>query len=189
MYDVQREQYPTVIRELIRHENDVTNHRIMWLLVGQGFLANAYVLVKNEGTSTHSILSLLGMLVSLSAFMMLYRSYQARGYLLCLGQQAKQGTLQEEYLPLIGYPRNRIKDWSRNVWVCPWFRQFRDLLEPWLLLPYLFTSMWMSSVLHAESLPPGVSLILGVIVSAAILSMACIALVWSQSKDYESTEG
>ena len=34
MYDVRPEQYTTVIREMIRHENDVTNHRIMWLLVG-----------------------------------------------------------------------------------------------------------------------------------------------------------
>jgi len=29
MYDVRQEQYATVIREMIRHENDVTNHRIM----------------------------------------------------------------------------------------------------------------------------------------------------------------
>jgi hypothetical protein len=40
MYDVRQDQYPTVIREMIRHENDVTNHRIMWLLVGQEFIAN-----------------------------------------------------------------------------------------------------------------------------------------------------
>lgn len=39
VYDVRPEQYPTVIREMIRHENDLTNHRIMWLLVGQGFIA------------------------------------------------------------------------------------------------------------------------------------------------------
>ena len=43
MYDVGPEQYATVIRELIRHENDVTNHRIMWLLIVQGLLLNAYV--------------------------------------------------------------------------------------------------------------------------------------------------
>ena len=36
MYEVLIQQYTTVIREMIRHENDVTNHRIMWLLVGQG---------------------------------------------------------------------------------------------------------------------------------------------------------
>jgi len=43
MYEVRQEQYTTVIREMTRHENDVTNHRIMWLLIGQGFIANAYV--------------------------------------------------------------------------------------------------------------------------------------------------
>jgi hypothetical protein len=42
MYDVRPEQYATVIRALIRHENDMTNHRIMWLLVMQGLLVNAY---------------------------------------------------------------------------------------------------------------------------------------------------
>jgi hypothetical protein len=29
MYDVRPEQYATVIREMIRHEDDVTNHRLM----------------------------------------------------------------------------------------------------------------------------------------------------------------
>ena len=28
IYDFRPEQYPTVIREMIRHENDATNHRI-----------------------------------------------------------------------------------------------------------------------------------------------------------------
>ena len=43
MHDVEPRLYPTVIREMIRHENDVTNHRIMWLLIGQGLIANACV--------------------------------------------------------------------------------------------------------------------------------------------------
>ena len=38
MHDVRPEQYPTVMREMIRHENDVTNHRLMWLLIVQGLL-------------------------------------------------------------------------------------------------------------------------------------------------------
>jgi hypothetical protein len=135
MFDVQKEQYPTIIREMIRHENDVTNHRIMWLLVGQGFIANAYVSVKNEGSSKFLMLAIVGILVSFSAFVMLYQSYQARGYLQFLGLQAKDGTLQEKQLPLMGWPRTRIKGWWRSVWVCPWIRQTRDLLEPWLLLP------------------------------------------------------
>jgi hypothetical protein len=102
MYDVRPDQYPTVIREMIRHENDVTNHRIMWLLIGQEFIANAYVSVKSDLASANLLLGLAGMLISLSAFVMLYQSYQARGYLQFLGQQAKQGTLREEHLPLMG---------------------------------------------------------------------------------------
>jgi len=81
MYDVRPEQYTTVIREMIRHENDVTNHRIMWLLIGQGFLANAFVGAERSSASGLLMLSLAGILVTLSAFLMLYKSYQARGYL------------------------------------------------------------------------------------------------------------
>jgi len=93
MCNVRKEQYPTVIREMIRHEIDVTHHRSMWLLVGQGFIANAYCSANGEGLLTHFMLSLVGLLVSLSALVMLYQSYRARGYLRFLGQQAKQGTL------------------------------------------------------------------------------------------------
>jgi hypothetical protein len=188
MYDVQQEQYPTVIREMIRHENDVTNHRIMWLLIGEGFIANAYVAAKIASVSTYSMLSVVGTLLALSAFVMLYRSYQARGYLQFLGRLAKQGTLQEDHLPLVGWPRNRISGCWKNVWICPWFKQTRDLFEPWLLLPYIFTSMWMMVMLRARSgLNTTIVLILGVILSALILSVSGIALVWSQSKDDERT--
>ncbi len=36
LHDVQPCVYATVIRDLNRHENDVTSHRIIWLLVFQG---------------------------------------------------------------------------------------------------------------------------------------------------------
>jgi hypothetical protein len=184
MNDVRQDQYPTVIREMIRHENDVTNHRIMWLLVGQGFVVNAYVSVKNAITPTHSVLSVVGILIALSAFVMLYKSYEARGYLQFLGLHAKDGTLREEDLPLTGWPRNRIQGWWKSVWAFPWFRGNRDLLEPWLVLPFLFTSMWMSALLHTQSgLNIGIALIAGVILSAVLLAASCIVLVWSQSKD------
>jgi len=184
MNDVRQDQYPTVIREMIRHENDVTNHRIMWLLVGQGFVINAYISAKNDVAPTHAVLSLVGILVSLSAFVMLYQSYEAQGYLQFLGLQAKEGTLREEYLPLTGWPKNRIEDWWKSVWVFKWFRQSRDLVEPWLLLPFLFSSLWMAALLHSESsLHIGATLTLGVILSAVILSTSCLVLVRSQSKD------
>jgi hypothetical protein len=92
MYDVPREQYASVIRELIRHENDVTNHRIMWLLVMQGLLVNAYVGVREDAEAANG-LAVAGILVTLSAFVMLYKSYQARGYLHFLGSEAKRGEI------------------------------------------------------------------------------------------------
>ncbi len=189
MYDVRQEQYTTVIREMIRHENDVTNHRIMWLLIGQGFFANAFVVSGLQSGPPAFMLPLAGILITLSAFLMLYKSYQARGYLEFLGKQAKQGTLQEEHLPLVGWPRERIKGWWRNVWVCPWFKQPGDMLEPWLFLPSLFMFMWLGVLLHRQTrLDFAVNLMLAAILAAVILSGCCILLVWSQGKEEERTE-
>lgn len=190
LYDVRQEKYPTVIREMIRHENDLTNHRIMWLLVGQGLIANAWVSVKSNAASANWLLELAGILLALSAFVILYQSYQAREYLRFLGQQAKQGTLREEQLPLVGWPSTRIKAWRRHFWVCPWLRRALDLTEVWVLLPFLFTAMWMTALLQTRSrLNAEVALTLGVILSSVMLSMCCIGLVWSQGNDEECTDG
>jgi len=182
--DVRKDQYPTVIREMIRHEDDVTNHRIMWLLVGQGFLANAFVVVKNQGSSEYLMLCFLGIVVALSAFVTLYQSYQARGYLQFLGLHAKTGILREEDLPLTGWPENRLKGWQRNIWILLGVRKTRDLFEPWLTLPFLFTCMWTMSVLHAHkvrSIP--VDAALGIIISGLILFSVCGVLFWTESKN------
>ena len=184
IYDVRPEMYPTVIREMIRHENDVTNHRIMWLLIGQGFIANAFVTADSAGHSADLMLSFVGILVTLSAFVMLYTSYRARGYLQFLGQHAKQGTLPKQHLPLMGWPRKRIKGWWRDVWACPWIGQAGDLLEPWLFLPCIFMFMWVMALLQQwTTLDPAVNLILAAILTAVIFSGYCIVLVWAQGRD------
>ena len=179
MYDVPKEHYATVIREMIRHENDLTNHRTMWLLVVQGLLANAYVAARGGGEPVILMLSLVGILVTLSAFVMLYKSYQARGYLHFLGQQAKQGRLQEEYLPLDGWPKKRIKGWWRDVWVCPWLSKIGDALEPWLFLPGLLMSMWLFVLLEQQTtLHKAIVLGLAAILVTLILSSFCMLWVW-----------
>jgi hypothetical protein len=94
MNDVPQEQYTTVIRAMIMHEDDVTNHRLMWLLIVQGLLVNAAV---KGDTLAVVMLLFVGILVALSAFVLLYESYQARGYLHFLGQEVKRGQLLEEY--------------------------------------------------------------------------------------------
>jgi hypothetical protein len=190
MYDVRPEQYTTVIREMIRHENDVTNHRIMWLLIGQGFIANAFVKAEGStGQTTELMLPLVGITVTLSAFVMLYKSYQARGYLQFLGQQAKLGGLPEQHLPLIGWPSKRIKGWQQHVWVSLWIGQAGDLLEPWLFLPSLFMFMWVTALLQKQTtLGPATNLILDAILTAAIFSLYCVVLVWAQGKDEVTAE-
>src|SRR6516165_263710 len=125
------------IREMIRHENDVTNHRIMWLLIGQGLIANAYVGAGGAQPQFVCTMSLVGILVSFSAFVILYKSYQARGYLQFLGEEAKQGTLAENLLPLAGWPSKRIRGWRGKIWICPWLGRISDLLEPYWFPPAL----------------------------------------------------
>jgi hypothetical protein len=89
-----------------------------------------------------------GILVTLSAFVMLYRSYQARGYLNFLGAEAERGKSQEEYLRLDGWPKKRIKGWRREVCMCPWLERAGDVLEPYLFLPGLLVSSWMLLLLQ-----------------------------------------
>ncbi|MGD1075872.1 MAG: hypothetical protein ABR903_07315 [Thermodesulfovibrionales bacterium] len=166
IYNIRQEQYTTVIREMIRHENDVTNHRIMWLLIGEGFIANAFVVAWRGSASAVFMLSFAGILVTLSAFLMLYKSYQARGYLEFLGKQAKQGTLHEEHLPLV-VAEKKDQRLVEGRLVCPWFRQAGDLLEPWLFLPSLFMFMWLIALLQRRtSLDLAVNLMLAVILAA-----------------------
>ena len=72
----------------------------------------------------------------------------------------------------------------------PWLRRTLDLFEPWLILPFLFTTMWMIVVLRARSgLNTAVVAILGLILAAILLSGLCIVIVWSQSKEDENIEG
>ncbi len=181
LHDVRPEQYATVIRELIRHENDVTNHRIMWLLIVQGLLANAYVSVRQD-PHTAAGMEVAGILVTVSAFVMLYKSYHARGYLHFLGQLAKRGELQEAFLAIDGWPKNRIQDWRKTRWTCRWIQQPGDLLEPYLFLPSLIVSGWMFLLVRRWiSLPMPLEVLLGVSLAALILFAFCV--LWVRSQD------
>jgi hypothetical protein len=178
MHDVRPEEYARVIRDLIWRENDVTNHRLMWLLVVQGLLANAFasrqILIAGIGIATG------GILVALSAFVMLYKSYQARAYLRFVGAKAKQGRLPEEHLPIDGWPRKRIRDWRRPLWVCPWLERAGDVLEPYLFLPGLIIFLWVVVVLRlfGQSLETCVGV--GLCLTPVTLFIFCVFWVWSE---------
>ncbi len=187
MRDVEPHLYKSVIREMIRHENDVTNHRIMWLLIGQGLIANAYVGAgSQERESVVAVLASVGILVTLSAFIILYKSYQARGYLQFLGREAQQGTLRPEDIPLMGWPRRRIKGWRKQVWSCPWLAEPSELLEPFFFLPALLIVAWLFVFLHHQlTVAKGVLLIVCTLITVIILTATCVLWTWRQARNEE----
>jgi hypothetical protein len=186
VHDVDPQLYPTVIREMIRHENDVTNHRIMWLLIVQGLIANASVTAGRETVEIVPVFASVGILVTLSAFALLYKSYQARGYLQFLGSEAKRGTLREEDLPLVGWPSKRIKGWRKKTWLCPWLGRTSDLPEPYLFLPSLLILAWLFVLLRPWlRLGTGMLLVVATLLMAGALALLCILWVRWQQKDEE----
>jgi len=186
MYEIRKDQYATALRELLRHENDLTNHRIMWLLIGQGFIANAFVTAGSSGMKFG--LPIIGILLALSAFVMLYKSYQARGYIEYLGNKAKEGSLAEEDLPLMGWPRNRIAGWRTEFWICSWIRKPDDVLEPWLFLPCLFIFMWMTGFMHNRTrMGTAAIILLATLLTFAILAAYCAVVVYYQIREEEQS--
>ena len=176
LHDVRPDQYATEIREFIRHEDDVTNHRITWLLIVQGLLANASLSTRENARGANG-LALAGVLVALSAFVALYKSYQARGYLRFLGAEAKAGRLREEYLEVEGWPSKRIRGWQKGVWLCPWLEQLGDLLEPYFFLPFFIVSTWVFLVLQ-RLIPRSPWTVLGLSVTVTILIFATVCGGW-----------
>jgi hypothetical protein len=186
MHDVNPQLYTTVIREMFRHENDVTNHRIMWLLIVQGLIANAAVTAGGKSEEITSALGAVGIMVTLSAFVILYKSYQARGYLQFLGNEAKQGTLREEDLPLFGWPSKRVKGWQKKVWPCPWIGKVSDLLEPFFFLPTLLVMAWLFVLLQQWlALGAGILALLTAFLAVMMIAVFCMMWVWWQQKDEE----
>jgi hypothetical protein len=188
MHDVDPRMYTTVIREMIRHENDVTNHRIMWLLIGQGLIANAYVSAGKNADNYVTVLAPMGILLTLSTFVILYKSYQARGYLQFLGDEAKSGRLREQDLPMAGWPPARIKGWRGKVWLSPLLGKVSDLLEPYLFLPALLILAWLYVLMERHlTLPKGMLLLLSVLLVVVLLFALCYTWVAAQNKAEQET--
>ena len=177
VHDADPRDYPAFIRAMIRHENEVTNHRLMWLLLAQGLTANVYANAWREHADAVGLLAPVGILVSMSAFIMLYKSYQARGYLTFLGGLAKRGALREDQLPLSGWPATRTGGWRRQEWTCRWFRRRGDLLEPYLFLPALLMVCWTTALTRQwVTLDFGGALILATLL--AVGSLFVLAFLW-----------
>jgi hypothetical protein len=64
------DRYANIVREMIRHENDLVNHRLTWLCVIQGLLFTALgaTLDKANHEYIQIGLSLFGIAVSISSY-------------------------------------------------------------------------------------------------------------------------
>lgn len=186
-YEVRPEQYTTVIRQLLSHEDDLTNQRLMWLLVVQGLLFNAFVPVRNVLDAATAI-CIAGTLVTFSVFESVYKAYQARGYLKFLGEQAKRGLLPEKHLRFDGWPVDRLHGWRSEVWICPWLERFGDLLDPYMTLPALLVTAWLFFLLkNWISLPPIVVAGVAVVLSGLGFCLFCVVWTWSQGMDAKAS--
>jgi len=112
-------------RDLIRHENELMNHRLTWLATLHGFLFAALGFAWTDGRSIVPILAILGVCTSVSMLIPLFFSDRAI--------------------------RDVVKEWDANkpedyngpdiIGVRP-MNLLAHIFLPWLLLPTLLAGAW-----------------------------------------------
>ena len=129
---IELEKHADILRALIRHENEVANHRTAWLLVSQGILfAAAAAFVKIHWFPT-IVVSLVGVAIAISIGHGLRNSFDSRQYFKNSWRQllAARGFKWEDFPPLDGgFPG--LKHYK---WLAAWNVIPRALLVGWTLL-------------------------------------------------------
>lgn len=111
------------VREMIRNENDMMNHRITWLILVQGLLFTAIgaALDKKDFASLLLVVSMLGVVVAGISYIGLFCTHKA----IC--------RLHDLYPNITNRP-GVVGYWSTS----PIIRY----LPPWQLLPVVFAAGW-----------------------------------------------
>lgn len=132
---IELEKRADILRALIRHENEVTNHRTAWLLVSQGILfAAAAAFVKVHWFPT-IVVGLIGVGIAVSIGHSLRNSFHSRQYFKnsWLDLLALRGFKWEDFPPLDG----GFPDLKHYKWLAAWKFIPRALMIGWgLLLGY-----------------------------------------------------
>ena len=126
------EEYADRLRALIRHENDVSNHRTTWLMVTQGLLFTAVSAVIKEMQWAAAGLAIIGILVAVSIGHSLRNSFSSRKYFKDLWRKRIEDRRYEigDVLPLDGgYPGNKA-----IIWLLPGNFIPKLVIAAWLLL-------------------------------------------------------
>jgi len=125
-----------ILRALIRHENELTNHRVTWLLVSQSILfAAAAVFVKIHWLPS-VVLAIVGIVFAVSIGQSLENSYEARQYLKRTWREsgASAGYQWEELRAVDG----GVRGVRAIQWLFPWIVVPRVLMVAWFILICFF---------------------------------------------------
>lgn len=119
------------VRDMIKHENELINHRITWLstLHGLLFAALSFAWDNNNAQALVFVFSVLGILISISAFSVLHAAS---------GAISNLADWWEAHKPA-GYDGPGVIGWRTK-------RPWQKALYPWNMLPILFTFVWLAVI-------------------------------------------
>ncbi len=129
-------EYASVIREMIQHENLLTDHRLRWMLILEGILfAGVASFWKMYWVPLVAVAGL-GIVTAVSVYHALWLSARARGHLRQLYQQKLElhPELRDEIPPVAGDIPGLV--------AFPW-------PYPWKLLPWAIVVAWILLVISA----------------------------------------
>ena len=117
------------VRAMVRHENDLINHRVSWLLTIQGFLFAALAFTWEDARVLVPVIAGVGVFVSFSIGIVIRYGSAAIGKL----NKDWEGNKPPNY---------DGPDIMGHVSTANWERPFR----PWRFLPVLFAFAWVATL-------------------------------------------
>jgi len=124
-------EFVSVIREMIRHEDTVLNHRLSWMWTLQGLLFAAAGVLWDKDWRGVLLMGLVGLLASISIGYSLARGLRAVKELLSIAADQKQRHGEGAEMPPTIGARTKAVDW----------------LLPGRLLPWVFGLAWIALIL------------------------------------------
>ena len=135
---IELEKHAEILRSLIRHENEVTNHRTAWLLVSQGILfAAAAAFVKIHWFPT-IVVGAIGLGIAVSIGHSLNNSFDSRQYFKNSWRALldQRGFKWEDFPPLDG----GFPGLKHRKWLAAWKFIPRAIMVGWALLIAYFAA-------------------------------------------------
>ncbi|NTU42779.1 MAG: hypothetical protein HGA78_06955 [Nitrospirales bacterium] len=150
-----KKEFASIIRQMLCHENDLTNQRLTWMATLNGLMLTGvgFVWGKQNGSLVIYLLCLVGVIINLSSSHTLYFSEKARKRLMIIwGEKAKSLPTGPRIIPpIMGYARaseNSLSNMEESISL---------LFLPWNLLPWLLFILWIFVFVVNLMIPPHIT--------------------------------